>query len=103
MLKTVDIDISAPLTEKQKNELEALRDRPVTYDEDNPPLTDEQLEQLRRIAEARRAARRRENITLRLRPQTIEKAKQLGKGYTRVLSDILEDIINDERTLAMFL
>lgn len=45
---TVDMDPSAPLAEEQRKELEALKDRPITYDEDCPPLTDEQIELFRK-------------------------------------------------------
>ena len=44
---TVELDPNEPLTEEQMKELEALKDRPITYDEDCPPLTKEQLKQLR--------------------------------------------------------
>ena len=98
-----DIDITAPLTDEERAELEALKDRPITYDEDCPPLTEEQLERFRLAIEARRAERKRENVTLRLRPQTLQRAKSLGKGYTRVLSDIIETVLNDDQLLDMFI
>ena len=53
-------------------------------DDDNPELTDEQLASLRRVHESRRTDRRRQNVTLRLTPQTIQKAKAWEKdiaGY----------------------
>ena len=98
-----DIDITAPLTAEQRAELDALKDRPITYDEDCPPLTEEQLELFRRAIEMRRAERKRETVTLRLRPQTLRRAKSLGKGYTRVLSDIIETVLNDDQLIALFL
>lgn len=42
----VEIDSSVPLTEEQIRMLEALKDRPVVPDEDNPELTDEELDRL---------------------------------------------------------
>ena len=42
----VEIDSSEPLTEEQIRMLEALKDRPVVPDEDNPELTDEELDRL---------------------------------------------------------
>lgn len=53
-------------------------------DDDNPELTDEQLASLLRVHESRRTDRRRQNVTLRLTPQTIQKAKAWEKdiaGY----------------------
>lgn len=98
-----DIDVTSPLTEEQREELEALKTRSFTYDEDCPPLTDEQLERFRRAIDERRAERKRETVTLRLRPQTVRRAKSLGKGYTRVLSDIIEAVVSDEELLQSFL
>lgn len=103
MLVETTIDVKAPLTEEQRAELEALKDRPITYDEDCPPLTEEQLEQFRTIIEMRRAERKREPVTLRLRPQALRKAKSLGKGYTRVLSDIVETVLSDDQLLKLFI
>ena len=98
-----EIDVTAPLTKQQRAELEALKDRPITYDDDCPPLTDEQLERFRRAIDERRAERKRETVTLRLKPQTLRRAKSLGKGYTRVLSDIIETVVSDEQLLQSFL
>lgn len=98
-----DIDVTAPLTKQQRAELEALKGRPITYDDDCPPLTEEQLERFRRAIDERRAERKRETVTLRLRPQTLRRAKSLGKGYTRVLSDIIETVVSDEQLLQSFL
>ena len=42
----VEIDSSEPLTEEQIRMLKALKDRPVVPDEDNPELTDEELDRL---------------------------------------------------------
>ena len=43
MIIRKEIDFNKPLTEKQKEMLEALKTRPVTPDEDCPELTDEQI------------------------------------------------------------
>lgn len=52
MLVTRIIDVNAPLTPEQKARLEALKqlsDDDIIYDEDCPKLTDEQLNQFRRV------------------------------------------------------
>ena len=38
-----------PLTEEELEELRALKNRPIVFDEDCPELTDEQLKQFRRV------------------------------------------------------
>lgn len=91
------------MPEEVRAELEALKEKPVTYDEDCPQLTEEQLTQFRLAIERRQEERRREPVTLRLHPQALKKAKSLGKGYTRVLSDIVETVLNDDVLLKSFL
>ena len=70
------------LTEEQIRMVKEAAKRPVAIDDDNPELTDEQLASFRRVHESRQADRRRQNVTLRLTPQAIQKARALGKGYT---------------------
>ena len=91
------------LTEKQLKMLERAADLPVVYDEDNPELTEEQLAEFRRVHEGRQNDRRRQNVTLRLTPQTITKAKSLGKGYSGILSRIVEGVLNDPEQLKKYL
>ena len=90
-----NVDLSKPLTAEQKEMLNALSERPVTPDNDCPELTSTQLEMFRRISETRRDERRKQSVTLRLSPQALRRARSLGKGYTSVLSRILENALND--------
>jgi uncharacterized protein (DUF4415 family) len=91
------------LTKEQLEMLEAATKRPDSFDKDNPPLTDEQLEQFKRIHERNKGERRKQNVTLRLDPNTIKIAKSLGKGYSGILSRIVEDTLNDPEKLRMYL
>ena len=94
------IDVSVGLTEKQKKMLEKASKRAVAFDEDNPPLTKEELAQFKRVTEAVRKERmesRKQNVTLRLSPQTINKAKSLGKGYTGILARIVEKALDNPK------
>ena len=84
-----------PLTEEQIERLKALKDRPITYDEENPPLTEEQLSKFRLASELNRERRNKQTVTIRLSPSALEKAKSLGKGYTSVLSRMLEIALQD--------
>ena len=98
-----EIDLNAPLTEEQKQMLEALKERPVQPDEDCPELTPEQLAQMVRVLEQRREERKKQTVTLRLSPKALQKAKSLGKGYTSVLSRILESALSDADLIKRFL
>lgn len=89
------IDVNKPLTDAQIAMLQALADRPDEPDADCPELTEVQLSQFRRVAEQKREERRKQTVTLRLSPQALKKAKSLGKGYTSVLSRILENALDN--------
>ena len=91
------------LTHEQILMIKEAAKRPAAPDDDNPELTDEQLAIMRRVHEDRRADRRRQNVTLRLTPQAIQKAKALGKGYSGILSRIVESILNDPSELSKYL
>jgi hypothetical protein len=49
MTVTYSIDPGAPLTPEQIKRLDALKDRPIVFDEDCPEMTEEQLKQFRRV------------------------------------------------------
>ena len=90
-----EIDFHTPLTDKQKKMLEKLKEPPVTPDEECPEITAEQLKQFARVSEKNREERRKQTVTLRLSPQALRTARSLGKGYTSVLSRILENVLTD--------
>lgn len=92
-----------PLTAAQEEMLRVLESRPVIPDEDCPELTAEQLEKFQRISEIKREERCKQTVTLRLSPQALRRAKSLGKGYTSVLSRILEQALQDTETIQHYL
>ena len=101
--KTYILEDDALLTSHQLQMVrEASLLEPV-YDDENPELTDEQLSGFKRVHEANQMERRKQNITLRITPQTIRKAKSLGKGYSGILSRIIENVLNDPEVLRKYL
>ena len=64
-------------------------------DEELPAQTEEELSQFRKLSEIKRTERRKQNVTLRLSPKALKKARSLGKGYTSVLSRMLEKALDD--------
>lgn len=100
-IKKYVLDPDQELTNEQILMIREAAKHPVVTD-DNPELTDEQLALMRRVHESRRAVRR-QNVTLRLTPQAIQKAKALGKGYSGILSRIVESILNDPAELSKYL
>ena len=81
--------------EAQIKEIEAASMRPITPDEDAPELTLEQYAEMAALAKARRAKNVKPVVALRISPDTLEKAKATGKGYTGFLSRLLDNAIND--------
>lgn len=97
--KVIDLSNPKPLTEEQIQMLEALKDRPIEFDEDCPELTEEELRQFTRVSKERQEERGKQSVTLRLSPQALKKAKSLGKGYPDVLSRILEKALMDNEQI----
>lgn len=95
MIVRKEIDLNQPLTSAQTELLNKLESKPIASDEDCPELTMEQLAQFRRISAANREERCKQTVTLRLSPQALRRAKSLGKGYTSVLSRILESALEN--------
>ena len=87
-------------TEDQVHEIEMAASRPVVPDEDAPELTLEQYAEMAIIAKNRRSQKIKPVIALRISPETLEKAKATGKGYTGFLSRLLDNAINDPQMVA---
>ena len=102
-IKHFTLSENAVLSEEQRLMIKKTASLPVTTDEDNPELSEEQLDNFHRIHKSNQEERRRQNITLRLKPQTIRTAKSLGKGYTGILSRIIEDILENPSVLQKYL
>ena len=99
MITRKEINLNTPLTEAQIEMLNTLAATPAVPDEDCPELTLEQLANFKRISDANREARCKQTVTLRLSPQAMRRAKSLGKGYTSVLSRIVENALLDPATI----
>ena len=57
------VDLDKPLTKKQIKMLEELEDRPIVYDDDCPPLTEEQLKSFRRVSEINKEERNKQTVS----------------------------------------
>ena len=76
-------------------EIRAAAKKSITFDEDCPELTDEQLQKFAVLAKQQREARKKPILSMRVSSETLDKAKKLGKGYTDVLGRLLDLAIND--------
>ena len=68
---------------------------PVNEDDEYPEFSEDELKQFKKISESRKESRQKQTVTLRLSQRALKKAKSLGKGYTSVLSRILESALDD--------
>jgi len=93
------INVKQKPTVKQVKELETIKNMPIIYDEDSPELSKEELKEFKRVSEIKKDERKKEIISLRLSKKALKKAKMLGKGYTSVLSRILENALNDNEII----
>jgi hypothetical protein len=71
-------DMKAELTSEEIQEINSLDNRSISYDEDAPELTIEQITQFKRMD------RPKQTVSIRLSPQTRANAKAL-KAQTKVL------------------
>ena len=91
------------ITPEEVEMLERASKVPIVFDEDSPELTEDDLKGFRRVSEENRQNRNKLTVTLRLSPQALRKAKSLGKGYTSVLSRILEGALSDNDVIRHYL
>ena len=88
-------DLPEELTEEEKKMLERAEKASITFDEDCPELTEAQLMEIAAMAAKQRADRRKPLLTVRVAPDTLRKAKALGKGYTSIMGRLLDMAINN--------
>ena len=87
-------------TEDQIREIELAASRPIVPDEDAPELTLEQYAEMAAIARNRKSQEVKPVVALRISPETLDKAKATGKGYTGFLSRLLDNAINDPQMVS---
>ena len=87
-------------TKAQIRRIRKAATMPITFDEDSPEYTYEELLRMRDAAIKKRAEQKKEVVAIRLSPATLEKAKAVGKGYTGFLSRLIDNAINDKDMVA---
>ena len=86
-------DLNQNLTKEELQELENAAKKEPVFDDESPAMMKEQLMQFKRINHQNRT---KPTISIRISPATLKKAKQYGKGYTGLLSRLLDAAIDDE-------
>lgn len=103
MIIRTTLEERGAITQEEIEMLERASRMPIVFDEDSPELTAEDLKGFHRVSEENRQERNKQTVTLRLSPQALRKAKALGKGYTSVLSRILEGALSDNDVIRHYL
>ncbi|GHU72705.1 hypothetical protein FACS189450_11000 [Spirochaetia bacterium] len=79
------------------------RKHPDEYDPDCPPSTPEALAEFAALAREIRKRKPSPVVSIRLKPETLEKYKALGKGYTGTMGDVLNYVADNPEILAKVL
>ena len=103
MITRKTIDVNEPLTEAQAKMLDAMETQPTVPDDDCPEYSEAELLQMMQLAAERRTDRQKQTVTLRLSPTALRKARSLGKGYTSVLSRVLESALSNPEIIQRYL
>lgn len=103
MIIRTTLEERGPITPEEIEMLKKTEKMPIVFDEDCPELTEEELKGFYRVKEANRTERNKQTVTLRISPQALRKARSLGKGYTSVLSRILEGALEDKEVIQRYL
>jgi len=103
MVRRFELDEDSKLSKEQVKELEEGEKASIVHDEDSPGLSEEMVKEFRKVAERRKEDNRKQNLTLRVSRKTLDKARKLGKGYTRVISRIIDDAFDDPDFLRKYL
>lgn len=104
MMITQNIDFSKGLTDEQLKMLEEVENTPVVIDDDAPDISDEQLIKFAQLARQQRQKKSvKQTVSIKISPRAFQKAKSLGKGYTSVLSRILESALADNEIIRQYL
>jgi len=98
-----NIDVTHKPTPEQIKMLENAEKLTVSGDYEYPAFTKEELSKFKRISDEKKIGRQKQTVTLRLSGQALNKAKSLGKGYTSILSRILESALEDPELVKHYL
>lgn len=77
---------NSPKAEAEISEIEVASNIPYNFDDDSPSYS---YEQLAKMLIAKKQSEKTQVISIRLTPETLAKAKSLGKGYSGVMSRII--------------
>ena len=73
-----------------KKAVRQAREVPPVYDPDCPPSSPEALKEFAFLAAERNRRKKKQSITIRVSPDVLQSYKIMGRGYTAIMSDVLQ-------------
>ena len=98
-----NIDVKSKPTPEQIQMLENAKKIVISKDDEYPEFTKEELSKFKKISEEKKIDRQKQVVTLRLSGKALKKAKSLGKGYTSILSRIIEGALEDPEIIKQYI
>ena len=98
-----NIDVKSKPTPEQIQMLENAKKIAISKDDEYPEFTKEELLEFKKISEEKKIDRQKQIVTLRLSGKALKKAKSLGKGYTSILSRIIEGVLEDPERIKQYI
>ena len=98
-----NIDVKSKPTPEQIQMLENAQSFTVSKDDEYLEFTKEELSKFKKISEEKKIDRQKQIVTLRLSGKALKKAKSLGKGYTSILSRIIEGALEDPEIIKQYI
>jgi len=86
-------DLDRNITAEEMKELEAAEKMMPMYDEDSPEMTEDMLQQFKRMHQVSRV---KKTASIRLSEKAQLFSKKYGKGYTSFLSRLIDAALDDE-------
>ena len=81
-------------------ELKEAVKHPIVYTDDCPESTPEALKEFALQRAELNRQRRRQAVTIRVAPDCLTKYKALGKGYTGIMADVLNYVVDNPEILS---
>ena len=88
------------VVKRVKKGVREARETPFVYDPDCPPSSPEALKEFAQLAAERNRRKKKQSITIRVNPDVLQSYKNMGSGYTAIMSDVLQYAVNNPAVLA---
>jgi uncharacterized protein (DUF4415 family) len=101
-MATITVKAGQKPTEEQVKRIQTAAKSPITYTPDCPETTPAGLVEFATKARElrQRMKQTKPAVTIRITPDVLAKYKALGKGYTSIMADVLNYVVNNPEILS---